>query len=89
MIKKIYIFVVSVLFLGAMNLPVLAQTQKPSLVKPSVSAPSVKSTPAKKPSVKNKTGSITNKYQKPVTPPVKTKISTQSPKPNQQKPSGK
>ncbi len=87
MIKKIYIFVVPVLFLGAMNLPVWAQTQKPSLVNPSVSAPSVKSTPAKKP---------IRKYQKPIAPtkkpvtlPAKTKKSTQSPKPGQQKPSGK
>ncbi len=73
MIKKVYIFAIAVLFLGAMSLPLLAQTQKPSSAKPSVSAPSVKSTPTKK----------------PVTPPAKTKKSTQPTKPIQKKPSGK
>ncbi len=96
MIKKVYIFVIAVLFLGAMNLSVLAQTQNPSSAKPSVSAPSVKSTPAKKLSVQKKTGPVIRKYQKPITPtnkpitpPAKTKTSTQPTKPIQPKPSVK
>ena len=97
MIKKVYVFAIPVLFLGAMSLPLLAQTQKSSSAKPSVSVPSVKSVPdTKKPSVQKKTGPVIQKYQKPIaptkkpiTPQTKIQKSTQPAKPSQQKPSGK
>lgn len=80
MIKKVFIFVVTVLFLGAMNLPVFAQTPKPSSANPSVPASSAKSVKSQKPVTPNK---------KLVTPPAKIKKLTQPTKPVQKKPSGK